>query len=225
MARKMTTQAGGLDIEDGTYRVRLESLEDTEGVFEGKTNALLKWNFVFPEVPTEDGEPGELSRLTSLALSPKSNLWAFYQALTGISLELDMEIDLDDMIGKEAQAGVIHKAGKDGTGSWPHIGSLIALPKTGRKVRGELKADAYEGFRKADGEVDWDNFVGRCQTEGIPGPDVMAFIGAAPGAPRSAIRRWVEAEAGRTLIGLIMEVKRQKVEGAPPVDPDDLPFQ
>jgi hypothetical protein len=223
--RKMTTQAGGLDIEDGTYRVKLGSLEDAELTWEGRSRPGLKWNFTLPDVAGEDGEPGELSAQSSTALSPKSKLWAWYQALTGVSLDLDMEIDLDDMIGKQAQAAVIHKPGSDGTGSWPRIENLIALPKPGRKVRGEVKADAYEGFRKADGEVDWDNFVGRCQTEGIPGPDVMAFIGAAPGSPRSAIRKWVEAEAGRSLIGLIMEVKRQQIEGTPPADPDELPFE
>jgi hypothetical protein len=220
MARKMTTQAGGLEIEDDTYRVKLDSLEDAEGVWEGKTRSLLKWNWLFPDVTDEDGKAGELSDLTSLALSPKSKLWSRYQALTGVTLDLDMQIDLDDMIGKEAQAAIIHKPGKDGTGSWPRIENLIALPKTGRKPK-TAAADQFEGFHKEDGEVDWDNFAGRCSQEGVTGLDVAKFMGV-PKATGPAIRQWVEEKPERSLLGLIEQAKHQKEVG---LDPDELPFE
>jgi len=219
MPRKMTTQAGGLEIEDGTYRVKLESWEDAEMKWEGKTRPGLKWTFSFPDVADEEGNPGELTAMSSTALSPKSKLWAWYQALTGVSLDLDMEIDLDDMVGKEAQAAVVHKPGSDGTGSWPRIENLIALPKAGRKTKPAV--DQFEGFHKEDGDLDWDNFAGRCSTEGVAGVDVAAFMGV-PKATGPAIRKWVEEKPERTLLGLIEQVKHQKEHG---VDPDELPFE
>lgn len=224
MARTMKTQAGGLEIDDGIYRIRLESLEDTTGEWEGKTRDLLKWNWRFPQVLDEDGGEGELSDLSSLALSPKSKLWARYQALTGVSLDLDMDIDLDDMLGKEAQAAIAHKPGKDGTGSWPRIENLMALPKKGsaKTAKAALPhTDPYDGFRKANADIDWAAFWTECGRRDVTIVDMAAFIGVPQVTPKG-IRLWLEAEPDRTLAGLIADVAAVKEIG---LDPDDLPFE
>jgi len=226
MTRKMTTEAGGLEIEDATYRVILESLEDTKGEWKGKPRELLKWTFRFPDVPGDDGEPGELAVLTSLALSPKSNLWAWYQALTGVTLDLDMEIDLEDMVGKEAQAAIVHKPGKDGTGSWPRIENLMALPKKGKAKGPPAPIDPYEGFRvqgdqKGTSDIDWAVFWAECGRKDVTIVDVAAFIGVAQVTPKG-IRVWLEAGPDRTLGGLIADVAAVTEGG---VDPDELPFE
>ena len=220
MTRKMTTQAGGLEIEDGTYTVRLESLEDAEGEWEGKKRNLLKWNWLFPDVPDADGEPGQLPDLTSFALSPKSKLWGRYQALTGVSLDLDMEIDLEDMVGKEGQAAIIHKPGKDGTGSWPRIENVIALPKKGKTKGPPAPIDPYEGFRKANSDIDWAVFWAECGRKDVTIVDVASFIGVAQVTPKG-IRLWLEDGTDRTLGGLIADVIA--VKGG--LDPDELPFE
>jgi hypothetical protein len=217
MTRKMKTEAGGLEIEDGTYRVSLGSLEDAEGEWEGKKRDLLKWNWLFPDVVGDDGEPGELSDLSSLALSPKSKLWARYQALTGVTLDLDMEIDLEDMVGKEAQAAIIHKPGKDGTGSWPRIENVIALPKTGKVKAAVSQADPYAGFRTEKAEIDWGKFKGEYEAKALTLSDIGKFLSVESVTPKG-IRLWLEAGPDRSLAGLIADVSA--VSGD-----EDVPFE
>lgn len=219
MPRKMTTQAGGLEIEDGTYRVKLISLDDIEMTWEGRTRPGLKWTFILPDVQGEDGEAGELTAQSSTALSPKSKLWAWYQSLTGETLELDMQIDLDDMIDKEAQAAVIHKPGGDGTGSWPRIENLMALPKTGKAKASQAPPDPFEGFRKGSA-IDWANFAACMQVEEITPLDIAAYMGVEK-CTREAMGQWVTSGKG-TLRDLLLNAAKQKHEG---VDPDDLPFE
>lgn len=221
MTRKMTTTAGGLDIEDGTYRVKLLALEDAEGEWQGQKRKLLKWCWRLPDVPNEEGDPTETSDLTSLILGPKSNLWARYEALMGVTLEVGVEIDLEGMVGKEAQASFAHKTPKGEPSTFSRIQDVMGLPKIGPKVKAPT-IDQFEGFHQEDGEVNWDNFAGRCSTEGITGLEVAKFMGV-PKASGPAIRKWIEADASRSLLGLIEQVKHEK---APPaVDPDELPFE
>jgi hypothetical protein len=224
MTRKMMTQAGGLEIEDGTYTVRLESLEDTEGEWEGKKNQLLKWNFRLPDVPDEDGEPSKYSDLSSLTLTPKSKLWARYQAFTGVSLDLDIEIDLEDMVGKEAQASFVHKTAKGDPSVYPRIESIIPLPKAGKAPKPKAATaptDPYEGFRKANSDIDWALFWAECGRHDVTLVDVARFINVSQVTPK-AIRRWLETQPDRTLGGLIADVVAVMGTG---VDPDELPFE
>jgi len=220
MGRNMRTEAGGLEIEDGTYTAKLKSIEDTELTWEGKERPGLKWTFLFPDVTDEEGEPGELTAVSSTALSPKSKLWAWYQALTGVTLDLDMEIDLDDMVRKKTQAAIIHQPSKDGTGSWPRIENRIGLPKKGKAKAPAAPIDPYEGFRKANSDIDWALFWAECGRKDVTLVDVASFIGVAQVTPKG-IRLWQEDGTDRTLGGLIADVAA--IKGG--VDPDELPFE
>jgi len=219
MSRKMIAQAGGLDIEDGTYRVKLVDLEDAEGEWQGNKNKLYKWHWELPDLPNDDGGVTETSDLTSRLLGPKSNLWARYEALMGLTLEVGAEIDIDDMIGKEAQASFAHKTSKGEPSTFSRIQDVIPLPKTG-KPKAASPPDPFEGFLKADGSTDWPAFAARMEAEDVVPVDLAKYMGVEK-ATRATMEAWVR-EGKDTLIGLLINASTQKHQG---VDPDELPFE
>lgn len=226
MTRLMKTQAGGVDIADGTYLVQLTRLEDTvlDGSAYGKGERPgLRFIFILPEALNEDGEPIELSAVaTNEGLSPKTKLWAWYEALTGFQLDVNMDVDLDGMIGCEGLASVVNEPDSTGV-KWARIKTLVAAPKAqGAKTSAATKpADPFEGFRKENGHINWELFAGYCKDEGVTPADLARCIQAEKAGP-SAVRAWLEGGENRTLVELVLQTQEMKETEA---DPEDLPFE
>ncbi|MFQ5813000.1 MAG: hypothetical protein ACE5I2_07410 [Anaerolineae bacterium] len=132
MARIMNTEAGGVDIQDGTYLAELRKLEDLEldgSRYGGGIRQGLKFYFDLPELMTEDGLPVELTAIaTAEKLSPKTKLWSWVEALADTKLEQGQSVNLDALVGRRALAAVVNELGEDGT-RWARIKSLVAQPK------------------------------------------------------------------------------------------------
>ena len=226
---KMRAEAGGgLEVEDGTYLVRLSAVEETDmdtSRWEKARGIIpaVRFHFELPGVPEADGEPGKLdARATAEKLTPRTKLWAWIEALTGCPLEPDTDLDLDALVGCEAMASILNEE-DDNKIKWPRIKALVALPKG--QSQGQPKGlptrspDPFDGFRKEGGDgVNWENFAAYFQNAGVTPAQLEAVIGEKPSS--RAIGKWVVGESGRSLVGLV------ELAGKPSApDPEDIPFE
>lgn len=81
----------------------------------------LEWVWLV-EGPEQDVE---ITSLTSLAVTPKSNILKYLRAMLGAeNVQLDMEINGDDLIGKKVMVGVIVA-----DNGFSRIESVLAAPR------------------------------------------------------------------------------------------------
>lgn len=242
MTRQMTTEVGGVQLDDGTYELECVGLEDMvldQSAFK-KGDAVPGIKFLFEVVGmvNPEGEPLPLSAVaTCEKLTPRTKLYRWGNAL-GLGLkEPGQKADLDAMIGHRAMGVIVNKPDADGQ-MWARIEDLVALPTAvGRSMKTELSpgdeeepspqsspsppVDPWEGFREDGGDIDNNIFSNYLKKEGVTPGDLATFIGVEKATP-ATIRKWLEAAPDRSVVQLVLEAKEHKERQ---VDPDDLPFE
>jgi len=127
-------------LEEGSYPARLYSIielgtETFKWQDEEKKAKKIRITFEIPgetkEFAEGDGEkPYIVSKEFTFSMHPKSNLRPFIEAWTG-KFKTDDEaygLDIDDLIGKDGLASVVHNVGKDGR-KWLDLSAIVPLPK------------------------------------------------------------------------------------------------
>lgn len=128
------TMREGISLEAGTYEVQLIDLK--EDILENPQfgdGAVIRFELETTDVLDEEGNPVRLDGIASDKLTPLSKLTRWLKAF-GVTAEPGEEIDMARAIGQRAQAVIVLRPGKDGTGSFPRIEDLVALPRS-RAVR------------------------------------------------------------------------------------------
>jgi hypothetical protein len=221
MPLKMKTQTGGVDIQDGTYKLTVLRIEETE--FEdtkfGKgKQAGVKFTFAVDEVLDEENQPIELTaNATAERLTPKTKLWGWVEALRGQPWEQDQDVDLEELIACEAMGKIVNEPDADGI-KWARVKELMALPTTQTASTPAKTAGASEGFLKTDGSTNWQAFMTYADKAGVSVTLLAETIGAEK-VSQKGIMDWLQAEPGRSLTGLV-EAAKAKLE-----PDDDLPFE
>ena len=159
-----SSQAPEQDIEAGDYPATVVNVTQETITVEFEDRDVFKWHF---EIPTEDGDPIEISGLTSRTISPKSKAFAYLVALLGAShVQPDAEFGLEDVIGK---TGIV-TVGENKRG-WMEVKNLHAAPRTAAKP---TKAATN----------------GSAPVAATPSPRRAAAVDTAP-APRKTVRATV----------------------------------
>jgi len=243
MTRQMTTEVGGVQLDDGTYELECVGLEDCtlnqSAYGKGENVPGVKFIFHVAGMENAEGNPIELSAIaTAERLTPRTKLYRWGNAL-GLGLkEPGQTANLDAMIGHRAMGVIVNKPDADGQ-IWARIEDVVALPTTVKRAMttepspGEPDAsepspqsspgppvDPWEGFRAVNGDVDWNIFSAYLKKEGVQPGDIADYLGV-PKADPATIREWAEGGAGRTAQGLILETARYKREKQE--DPAELP--
>lgn len=243
MTREMTTEVGGIQLDDATYELECVGLEDCTldqtAYKKGDNVSGLKFLFHVVGMVNADGEPLPLSAIaTAEKLTSRTKLWRWGNAL-GLGLkEPGQKVNLDNMIGQHAMGVIVNKPDADGQ-MWARIEDLVALPTA---VAHTMKTEASPGesddegpqpqsspgppvdpwgeFRDDRGDVDWKKFSAFLKKEGLTPGDLAGFM-KVPKADPVAIREWAEGAPDRTAMQLILETAAAK-QGAQ-VDPEELP--
>jgi len=220
---KLKAEVGGVDIEDGTYKVTVLRVE--EAVYEDSRfgegpRTVAKFTFGLNDILDDDAQPIELTANASAKLTPKSKLWGWFEALMGEPPTLDQEVDLDILIACEALARVANEPDRDDPRiKWARIKELMALPKPAPKAAAKGKTSAaYEGFLNTEGGVNWDAFMKYANKAGV-GTEELASAIKTEKLSQKAITDWIQAEPGRTLTGLVAIAK------GPAQPEDEIPFE
>lgn len=139
------------DIADGSYVVMCTDIgpvetTDTPGNPYGETFTFRRWTFKI-------NQAGDyLGRAVEAALTPnsgpKSNTYAYITALSGgIAPQPKQQINLSDLIGRQAIARIHHKD----EGGFPKIAQLSAIPAALTQPAAAPAPVAAESAAKTDG--------------------------------------------------------------------------
>jgi hypothetical protein len=121
-------------IEPGTYQVKLMDLTETQLENPAFGNGdVIRFTFECVDVVDNEGNPYELDGIANDILTPESKLTKWLAAL-GVTAKPGEGIDMEDAVGHECLAEIVHKPGKDGTGAFPRIEKLVPLPRAGRSA-------------------------------------------------------------------------------------------
>lgn len=103
-------------VATADYQAVISKCEEVQSTWEGETRQRLQWTFELGRVLDQDGEMTDESAhvmgWTSLALSPKSNLWKLAVAA---GLDPSAGVSTDDLIGRKVTLAVT-VAPRDGGG-------------------------------------------------------------------------------------------------------------
>lgn len=117
-------------IEPGTYQVRLMDLTETQIENPQYGNGdVIRFAFECTDVVDNEGNPYELDGIAIDILTPESKLTKWLAAF-GVTAKPGETLDMEEAIGRECLAEIVHKPGKDGTGAFPRIDKLVPLPKS-----------------------------------------------------------------------------------------------
>lgn len=101
-------------IPTADYVAKIVEISETQSEYNGETRDRLRFRFDVGQVEDEDGEivDGVVPGYTSLALSPKSNLWKLAVAA---GLDPAHGLDTDDLVGRRVTIPVTVAVRDDGT--------------------------------------------------------------------------------------------------------------
>lgn len=119
-------------IEPGTYQVRLMNLTETQIENPQFGNGdVIRFAFECVDVVDTEGNPVELDGIANDILTPESKLTKWLAAL-GVTAKPGEGLDMEDAVGRECLAEIVHRPGKDGSGAFPRIDKLVPLPRSSR---------------------------------------------------------------------------------------------
>lgn len=126
-----TPQEAPPTLPPGTYQVQLMELQSD--TLENTRNPDV-WRFLLEtrDVLDPTGNPYKIDGVASQKLTPKAKAWEWFTAL-GLNLQPGIVLDLENAVGNECLAVVTNKPGRDGTGSFARVDSLIPMP--GRRAQ------------------------------------------------------------------------------------------
>ena len=130
----LTVNAGGPDIEPGTYEVTLTAIEGPKtitaktGPNAGTDFEILEWQFALEDDTV-------ITATTSTASGPKSKMYGFLTALLdGQPPAIGQSFEAGDLVGRMCLATIIQSES-----GWPRVDHLTARPRkaapTGRAAR------------------------------------------------------------------------------------------
>ena len=112
-------------LDPGTYTVRcMDIKEDKIENPQYGDGRVIRFILEVDDVLDENGDPVVLDPIANDKLTPKSKLWGWLEAF-GLTLEIGKSVDCDKAIGQTAIALIGERTGKDGTGSFPSVESLV----------------------------------------------------------------------------------------------------
>ncbi len=125
-----TMQEGsGLKLEPGTYPVICTDVKgDTLENPSFGDGAIIRFSLKVEDMLDENGEEVVLDPIANDKLTPKSKLTEWLKAF-GVVAEVGETINIEEAIGKRALAVVGTKPGKDGTGEFATVDSIIPAQK------------------------------------------------------------------------------------------------
>ena len=130
MALKRTMEeGGGLKLDPGTYPVtcfdvRAEKLDK----FTFGDGRVIRFILEVDDTVDEDGGPVYLDPIANDKLTPKSKLTEWLNAF-GVAAAVGEAVDLESCIGKRALAVIGIKPGKDGSGEFSSVDSILPAQK------------------------------------------------------------------------------------------------
>lgn len=129
---RKASQGGGVHIDPGTYHIRcMDAREDHLDNSQFGSGDVIRFDLEAVDMVMPDGNPVQLDAIANDRLTPKSKLWGWLEAF-GLKVEVGSDIDIDDVVGREAYAVVVDKASEQG-GVFSKVDNLIPLPKTGAR--------------------------------------------------------------------------------------------
>lgn len=129
----LTIKNEGKDKElcpEGTYPVTCVSITDLGTQSHEVYGDKRKFNVGF-EIANEtdsEGNPFIVYRTFNAGLTMKSHLGKTLKSWLGMTFEKDEEFDLDELLGKQGQATIIHNEGTDGN-VYANVDTLTSLMK------------------------------------------------------------------------------------------------
>lgn len=127
-------------IPTADYVAKIVDIAEVQSEYNGETRERLRFRFDVGQVEDEDGEivDGIVPGYTSLALSPKSNLWKLAVAA---GLDPSHGLDCDDLLGKRVTIPVTVGVRDDGTHrNTIDMANVRPAKGTGKKVSTTGKA-------------------------------------------------------------------------------------
>ena len=131
MALIATAKEPAPTIEAGSYVVRCMEIVEDEIENSSFNPHVYRLRLETEDKLTEEGNPVPLDAICSRTLSPKSKLWRWLVAF-GLQPEIGKNIDLEDIVEKEALAIVILKETE--TGVFSRVDDIVPLPVSTRRA-------------------------------------------------------------------------------------------
>ena len=153
-------QAQVSNVPPGTYQVRcMEVAADVLDNPQFGTGDVIRFDLEVVDKLGADGNPLTIDAIANDRLTPKSKLWGWLEAF-GITPEINGDLDIEEVVGREALARIVQKEGSEFT----RVDALIPLPT------------ASKSPAKATGEPDFDAFWKQVRAMGKEQADVKALL-------------------------------------------------
>lgn len=148
-----------ISVPPGTYHVRCMNVREDR--IEGSRNPnIIRFDMEIVDQVDASGNAVEIDAIASDRLTLKSKLYAWLSAF-GLKLDLNADIDIEEVIGREALAQVVKKPDSEYT----KVDNIIPLPAGGFRT-GAAVAPPLQVIR-ADGSVNFIAFWKSLEQAGV----------------------------------------------------------
>jgi len=110
------------DVEDGSYPGQLLRLERFTAERDGEPVELIRWTF---GIDVEQGDPIEVSGVSSTARGPRAKATAWLLALVGAEAKPGVSFRASELAGRSAMVTIVHDAN-----GFPKVDTVVAAPKS-----------------------------------------------------------------------------------------------
>lgn len=171
----------GIHVQPGTYPVTVtEPAPVPDTIVSGQygTSNVIRFTFALDGMFNEEGEQMLIDAIANHNLSPLSKLNEWINAL-GLAPQIGEEVDLDELVGRQALAQIIDNRGKDGQ-VYSRVDKIIPAP-TARQNGSKASPAAHAASQSPSmitvtGELDFTEFWKACKNAGITQKEVAEAV-------------------------------------------------